>query len=147
GIARISENRPLNLRILGWGVALGGPLLLGWWLRRRAFWPLGVATGWMLVGLALGQISTDTTPIHYLWWGTGALLLIGWGVLENHPTEINLGSAAVALVVLSFYFSEVMDKLDRSVSLAGLGVLFLAGGWGLERWRRRLVSRTRRGAP
>jgi hypothetical protein len=147
GIARISENLPLNLRILGWGVALGGPLLLGWWLRRRAFWPLGVATGWMLVGLALGQISTDTTPIHYLWWGTGALLLIGWGVLENHPTEINLGSAAVALVVLSFYFSEVMDKLDRSVSLAGLGVLFLAGGWGLERWRRRLVSRTRRGAP
>ena len=68
------------------------------------------------------------------------------GVLENHPAEINLGSAAVALVVLGFYFSEVMDKLDRSVSLVGLGILFLAGGWGLERWRRRLVSRTSRGA-
>ena len=140
------ENLHLNLRILGWSVALGGPLLLGWWLRHRAFWPLGVATGWMLVGLALPHVSTQSTPLHYLWWGTGALLLIGWGVLENHPAEINLGSAAVALVVLGFYFSEVMDKLDRSVSLVGLGVLFLAGGWGLERWRRRLVSRTSRGA-
>jgi hypothetical protein len=39
-----------------------------------------------------------------------------------------------------FYFSSVMDKLDRSLGLIMLGVLFLAGGWLLERTRRRLVS-------
>ncbi len=32
-----------------------------------------------------------------------------------------------------------MDKLGRSASLIGLGVLFLAGGWALEQMRRRLV--------
>jgi len=43
--------------------------------------------------------------------------------------------------VIIFYFSDVMDKLGRSASLIGLGVLFLFGGWALERARRGLVAR------
>jgi len=39
-----------------------------------------------------------------------------------------------------FYFSNVMDKLGRAASLIGLGVLFLLGGWALERMRRKLVA-------
>jgi len=42
---------------------------------------------------------------------------------------------------MTFYFSNVMDKLDRSASLIGLGVLFLGMGWALERTRRKLVAR------
>jgi hypothetical protein len=34
-----------------------------------------------------------------------------------------------------------MDKLGRSASLIGLGLLFLLGGWLLEKTRRRLVAR------
>jgi hypothetical protein len=34
-----------------------------------------------------------------------------------------------------------MGKLDRSLGLIMLGVLFLAGGWMLERTRRRLVAK------
>jgi hypothetical protein len=45
--------------------------------------------------------------------------------------------------VIAFYFSEVMDKLGRSASLVGLGLLFLAGGWALERLRRQLVLQAR----
>jgi hypothetical protein len=33
-----------------------------------------------------------------------------------------------------------MDKLGRSASLIGLGILFLGGGWLLERTRRRLLA-------
>jgi len=33
-----------------------------------------------------------------------------------------------------------MDRLGRSASLVGLGLLFLGGGWALERTRRRLVA-------
>jgi hypothetical protein len=33
-----------------------------------------------------------------------------------------------------------MDKMGRSASLIGLGVLFLGGGWALERTRRRLIA-------
>ena len=32
-----------------------------------------------------------------------------------------------------------MDKLGRSASLIGLGLLFLLGGWLLEKTRRRLM--------
>jgi hypothetical protein len=39
-----------------------------------------------------------------------------------------------------FYFSSVMDRLGRAASLVGLGLLFLGGGWVLERARRRLVA-------
>ena len=34
-------------------------------------------------------------------------------------------------------------KLGRSASLIGFGILFLAGGWYLEKVRRKLVARTR----
>jgi uncharacterized membrane protein len=36
-----------------------------------------------------------------------------------------------------------MDKMGRSVSLIGLGVLLLLGGWLLERTRRRLVQQVK----
>jgi len=53
----------------------------------------------------------------------------------------------VALTLIVFYFSEVFDKLGRSASLIGLGVLFLLGGWLLERLRRQLVQRSRLAPP
>jgi len=34
-----------------------------------------------------------------------------------------------------------VNKLGRSASLIGLGLLFLLGGWFLEKTRRRLVNR------
>ena len=45
-----------------------------------------------------------------------------------------------AVTVLLFYFSDVMDKLDRATSLIVVGLLFLGGGWLLERTRRRLIA-------
>jgi len=42
-----------------------------------------------------------------------------------------------------FYFSNVMDKLGRSASLMGLGLLFLILAWGLERTRRQLVAKVK----
>ena len=58
---------------------------------------------------------------------------------ESRTERINVGALGFAVVVLVFYFSSVMDKLGRSASLLGLGVLFLAGGWALEHTRRNLV--------
>jgi hypothetical protein len=133
---------PLPLALIGWGVALAGPLLLGWLLRRRAFWPLGVALGWMLVDLAVRD-DGGVTALSHGWWLLGGVLLVAWGVTEARPERINLGAALSALSVLAFYFSEVMGSLGRSASLIGLGILFLAGGAALERLRRRLVRATR----
>ena len=68
------------------------------------------------------------------------VFLAWWGVREASKAIVNYGIAAFALTVMWFYFSDIMGKLDRSLGLIVLGVLFLAGGWGLEITRRKLVA-------
>jgi len=72
-----------------------------------------------------------------------AVGLVVWGLQENRRERINLGVAGFAITIVVFYFSSVMDKLRRSASLVSFGLLFLLGGWQLEKLRRRLVARTR----
>jgi uncharacterized membrane protein len=126
---------------------LGAALLL----RGKAAWLNVVAAGWVLVlGLVARDlgifISREDKPLLYLWLGVGAAGLVAWGMYEHRGERINLGMAGFAITVLCFYFSSVMDKLGRSESLIGLGVLFLAGGWALEKLRRRLVEKMRKSA-
>jgi uncharacterized membrane protein len=146
---------PEMVSVLGWIIGIGAPLLLAVVLRRKSAWLNALSAVWVLV---IGTFrSVNSTPAGarvydwstlgpYFWAGLGALGLIGWGLLERHRQRINLGVAGFALTVVIYYFSDVMDKLGRSVSLIGLGVLFLFGGWALERTRRVLVARVSGGA-
>lgn len=70
-----------------------------------------------------------------------ALFLCWWGVRMISRALVNLGIILFGIAVAWFYFSDVFSKIGRSVGLIGLGVLFLAGGWALERMRRHLVER------
>jgi hypothetical protein len=54
---------------------------------------------------------------------------------------VNLGIVGFAAAVGWFYFSDIYSELNRSLSLIGLGILFLAGGWALEKMRRRILAR------
>ncbi|HSE88969.1 MAG TPA: hypothetical protein VLJ79_22320 [Candidatus Binatia bacterium] len=131
-------------------VALSLPLALAWVLRRGASWMNLVGALWVV---ALGTTSLPSQPnetlLRYVWRelgpytmsALGSIGLIAWGLKETRKERINLGVAGFALTVLFFYFSNVMDKLGRSASLIGLGLLFLLGGWFLEKMRRRLVAR------
>ncbi len=121
----------------GWLGAVGIPLAVAWLLRGPDGWPVGAGIGWAVLAVLLGD-WTGVMP--YLWLGALALGLIGWGVLDRRPERINLGVAGFALTVGAFYFSSVMDKLGRSASLVSLGLLFLGGGYLLERARRRLLA-------
>jgi uncharacterized membrane protein len=69
-----------------------------------------------------------------------AVFLVWWGIRNLAKPIVNFGMVAFALTVMWFYFASVMDKLDRSLGLIGLGILFLAGGWALEYTRRRIVA-------
>ena len=153
-----SQNRtPVSalFQITSWAIAICAPLALAFALRKRAAWTTAVAAAWVLV---IGTFSTRdegaNLPIYawnklgpYFWAGVGALAMVAWGLAERRRERINLGVAGFALTVIIFYFSNVMDKLGRSVSLIGLGVLFLFGGWVLERTRRQLVARVVGGTP
>jgi uncharacterized membrane protein len=140
-----NDQIPLEMYLIGVPVALLGPLLLAWLLRGRDSWKNAVAAGWVLLASLLpdrpgpSHILAQLAP--YVWCGVGALGLIAWGLDERRRERINLGIAGFGLTILVFYFSEVMDKLDRSASLIGLGLLFLLLAWFLEKTRRQLVAR------
>ena len=53
---------------------------------------------------------------------------------------VNLGIVGFAVAVTWFYFSDIFSKFNRSLGLIGLGILFLAGGWALEKMRRRILA-------
>ena len=140
-----------GLKLLGWILSLALPLLLAWLLRGERAWVNVMFAGW---AVALGAIhrydgaNLLLIVFHelgpYILCGIGTVGMIWWGVQEHRKERINLGMAGLALTVLVFYFSNVMDKLGRSESLIGMGILFLLGGWMLEKMRRRLVAKVRR---
>jgi uncharacterized membrane protein len=129
------------LLTIGIVVATTVPLVGAYVLRRASMWHNVIAMVWIAALIALGQL--DQSLVLYAWWAVGAVGLVAWGVAEGRTERINMGAAVFAATVLTFYFSQVMDKLGRSASLIGLGLLFLGGGWALERVRRRLVVEAR----
>lgn len=140
-----------TLLVIGWTIAIAVPLAIAWALRKDRAWVNLVAAAWVLVigtfhpansgaGDSLASYAWNSLGI-YVWAGAGALGLVAWGLLERQRDRINLGVAGFGLTVLIFYSSDVMDKLGRSASLFGMGVLLLFGGWILERTRRQLVAR------
>jgi uncharacterized membrane protein len=126
--------------MVGYACAVLLPLLLAYLLRGKGAVFNLVAAVWVwLLGVFALQRGPDW--MVYVWYAVGAIGLVAWGVHEGSRQRINLGMAGFALAVMGFYSSSVMDRMDRAVSLILGGVLFLGGGWLLERARRRLVGR------
>jgi uncharacterized membrane protein len=124
---------------IAWGIALLGPLALAVALRgRHAVWA-GIAIIWTLLLAAANDGHGDHLLI-YLWCAVGSVGLALWGTRDSRPERINLGILGFGVTVLMFYSSDVMDKLDRATGLIVVGLLFLGGGWALERTRRRLMT-------
>jgi hypothetical protein len=116
-------------------VALTLGLALPWaqhvWVQRYNYGNGGVGS----------YTHNDPNLVAHLLVTGSAILLIWWGVRQTSRAEVNLGIVYFALSVAWFYASNIYDKVGRSLGLIGLGVLFLAGGWGLEVARRRLLAR------
>ena len=130
---------------IAWTVALAVPLVAAWAFNPRQTAWNAVAVAWTLV-LAVCGSEPRVSIATYAWCAIGAAGLAAWGIRDARPERVNLGVAGMGVTVLFFYFSNVMDKLGRSASLIGMGLLFLGGGWLLERTRRRLLARASREA-
>jgi hypothetical protein len=111
-------------------------------LRKTRAVPIFATAAWVF---ALGLFSRvevpERSPWVYLWVALGACSLCFWGVRDNRRLFINYGTAIFALDVIAFYFSEVLDKMGRSMGLILLGTIFLGGGWILNRLRSDLIAR------
>jgi uncharacterized membrane protein len=136
---------PGGMLIVVWICTIVLPLLAAWRFNPPAIVPLLVFLGMIIVLPYLRSIDASRYRAFEPWWvcfplvGLVAAFLACWGVQQRSRAIVNYGIACFALTVLVFYFSRVMDKLERSFSLISLGVLFLGGGWVLEKLRRRLV--------
>ena len=149
---------PWGIRIWGWTAIAALPLIVALVRFSKSFIPVAAAVVFSIAlpwcnrvwvehynwGPAPGQSGSYTRELpnlaaHALV-AVFALFLIWWGVRQASKALVNLGIVAFAMTVIWFYFSDIFDKVGRSLGLIGLGVLFLAGGWALERMRRRLIS-------
>ena len=134
---------------MGWIMALGAPLLWAYLLRGRDAWPVGMGAAWIvLLAMVAGRIDWDKSGVVqwneiavYVLCALASFLLALWGLKDARRERINLGVLGFGLTLAFFYFASVMDKMGRSVSLLILGLLFLVGGFLLDRARRRLISR------
>ena len=129
--------QPFWLSLLVWVVTLGGPVILGWWLRPHRFWPLALAAIWMVLDLVI-QVQ-GFSVLSFAWWGVGSVGLMVWGSTEARAERVNIGTVLLATTLIGFYFTEVIGRFDRSLSLLGLGLFFLVGGWVLNRLRKALL--------
>lgn len=132
---------PATWNVLGWVVALLAPAAVAYFLRRRdALWLLP-APVWVLLLAALPEDSVFGELSMYLLYALAAVGVVLLGLREQQRLIVNLGVLGFALTVLFFYFASVFDRFGRSLGLIGLGVVFIGGGWLLERTRRQLVGR------
>jgi uncharacterized membrane protein len=146
---------PLGLRTWGWVDIAVLPLLFAAFKFRKSVIPVAVAIVFSIALPWCIKIQTqhfDNGAFHntytfsvpnlaaYALVGAFAVFIIWWGVRRASRALVNLGIVGFALAVGWFYFSNIFDKVGRSLGLIGLGILFLAGGWVLEKTRRNLVA-------
>jgi len=136
---------PIGLRIAAVAIMVLTICAGALWERRSVLPVLAVAAmsfalPWLQTKIEVGFTRFGPSLLAYALVAAVAVVVAWWGVRERSQALVNYGIAAFGIVVVWFYSSSLMDKLDRSLGLIGLGVLFLAGGWLLERMRRRLLA-------
>jgi uncharacterized membrane protein len=143
---------PFGARFWAWAAIVVLPLAIAAFKGHWGLIPPAVAIGFAILLPWCQHSSTskydygsftrsDPNLAAYALVAAFAVFLIWWGVRQAGRALVNLGIVYFGLAVGWFYFSNIFDKVGRSLGLIGLGVLFLAGGWALEKMRRGLLAR------
>lgn len=146
---------PVSTRLWGWTIIALLPLFIALFSLRKSMIPVtaailfSIALPWCYrqwtqvvdYGTYHGSFTSTTANLaaHALV-AAFAVFIIWWGVSQASRALVNFGIAGFAAAVAWFYYSNVFDKVGRSLGLIGLGILFLLGGWILERTRRGLIA-------
>ncbi len=131
----------LGARALIWAATAAMPLGLSIFRPIRSFIPVAVSIAFAALLPFVAGYSNWTHLAAQLLVAAFTLFLLWWGVRRGSHALVNLSMVWFALTVAWFYFSSIFDKVGRSLGLIGIGVLFLAGGWALEKTRRNLIAR------
>ena len=115
-------------------------------------WRMMLYEGLMVLALLVGAFLVIFMPpandyVYPLLFNV--LLLIGVvgllfsGYFRGQEYMVNLAALLFTLQVFARYFEFGFDLLDRSIVFVGAGIILLAGGFAMERGRRRMVDRLR----
>lgn len=137
---------PPASRALALGAALLLPAAVALLLRRRAAPWLVPAAIWVVVLANVNAATAAGELALYVLYALAAAAVVLWGLSEQQPLTVNVGILGFALTIVFFYFASLFDKLGRSLGLIVMGIVFIGGGWLLERTRRSLVERIGRSA-
>jgi uncharacterized membrane protein len=149
---------PWGLRVWAWTAIAALPLIFALARFTKSFIPVAAAVAFSIAlpwcnriwverynygpnaGQAGAYTRNEPNLVAHALVAAFAVFLIWWGVRQASKALVNFGIVGFAITVGWFYFSDIFDKVGRSLGLIGLGVLFLAGGWALEKMRRRLIG-------
>jgi uncharacterized membrane protein len=143
---------PFGTRVWAWIAIAALPLLIAAFHGHRGLVPIAAAIAFVIAlpwcyhvtrdpsGANTYTLTNPNLAAHALV-AAFAVFLCWWGVRMLSRALVNLGIVGFAAAVLWFYFSDIYDDHERALGLIGLGVLFLAGGWALEKMRRRILAR------
>jgi hypothetical protein len=147
---------PFGTRVWTWIAIAAVPLLIAAFHGHKGLVPITVAIAFVIAlpwchstttgsynngGAQMTYTSTAPNPLAHALVAAFAVFLCWWGVRLLSRALVNLGIVGFAGSVLWFYFSDIYNDHERALGLIGLGVLFLAGGWALEKMRRRILAR------
>ena len=149
-----------------WALAYGASIVavaaLAWLAWRRAqaggespveLAEVGLIAVLLVVAHVAGLVPAGWDPLYPILFNAlfalSALGLMASGYLRDHEGRVNLAIAFIAIYVITRYFEYSIDLLDSSMVFIGAGVVLLAGGYLLDRGRRRMLAamREREGGP
>jgi uncharacterized membrane protein len=147
---------PFGTRVWAWIAIAFLPLIVAAFHGHKGLIPVAAATAFAIAfpwcyrswsatqnfpnGWTYTRTLTGPNLIAHALVAAFALFICWWGVRMVSRALVNFGIAGFAISVVWFYFSNIFDSLGRSLGLIGLGILFLVGGWALEKTRRRLLA-------
>jgi uncharacterized membrane protein len=148
---------PFGTRVWAWIAIAAVPLLIAAFHGHKGLVPIAAAIAFVIAlpwcystttqsysyagGQKMTYTSTSPNLLAHALVAAFAVFLCWWGVRLLSRALVNLGIVGFAVAVLWFYFSDIYNDHERALGLIGLGVLFLAGGWALEKMRRRILAR------
>jgi uncharacterized membrane protein len=149
---------PFGVRVWAWVAIAAVPLLIAAFHGHKGLVPIAAAIAFVIAlpwcftvktakivdadnGGSITLTSVTPNLLAHLLVAAFAVFLCWWGVRLLSRALVNLGIVGFAAAVLWFYFSHIYNDHERALGLIGLGVLFLAGGWALEKMRRRILAR------
>jgi uncharacterized membrane protein len=147
---------PFSLRVWGWILIAALPLIVAAFHGHKGLIPIAAAIALTIALPWCYRMETSTYSVgngqtysssyampnlasHALVAGF-AVFLCWWGARLASRLLVNFGILGFAIAVVWFYCSDLFGKMGRSLGLIGLGILFLAGGWALERTRRHILA-------